>query len=218
MRANLDVTLDLIRHGKTARNVSSDLIGQDTEEPLNDEGASQARKLASRFKKEGKVYDYVYTSPYKRALETCKIVCTDFPKGTPITTVKEIREIFQGDGLNKSRKELYTPEFKEHLEYMGMGFKFTNGESLYEVEHRASKWLEKEIICNPFTRSDKHLNIAIFTHGMTVKCLLHHVMKFDHTITWRIDVDNTSITSLRLKQGVWFIDCINDCAHLKDLG
>lgn len=226
MRTDLDFKLYLIRHGETNRNLQSDLIGQDPGEPLNDDGKVQATKLAARFKSEKIRPDVIFTSPYKRAMETCKIVNAQWEE--PITIVNELREIYQGEGLNKSRKELYTKEFKEHLEYLGMHFKFPNGESLYDVEHRAVTWIEQFMVdystCEtPMYRKsgqswlnqEAPLNVFVFTHGMTVKCLLHHIMKFDQALTWRINIENTSVSTLHFKDGNWFVEAINDCWHLK---
>jgi broad specificity phosphatase PhoE len=215
MRSDLDIRFDLIRHGETNRNLQNDLIGQSPEEPLNDTGKKQSQALAKRFKKEGIQYDCAYVSSYTRAQETCKIACADFPLGKPsIITVPDIREIFQGDGLNKSRKELYSSDVIDRIEWEGMGFSFPNGESLYQVQYRTVSWLNREILDNSQTRSDKSLRIALFTHGMNIKVLLHFAMNFDHRMTWRIQVDNASITSLRLKGQQWFLECVNDTAHL----
>lgn len=214
MNTNLKAEFYFIRHGETERNVNSDLIGQSGTEPLNEKGKAQAILLGLRFKNDNLKFDYVYTSPYNRAVDTCTISCGDMLKSIPSTTVSALRELDQGDGIGKSRKELYTPEFKEHLEVMGMGFKFPNGECLYEVEHRAKKWLEKEILDNPFMPTDRLLKIGIFSHGMTIKGLLHYVMKFDPSFTWRVNLENTSITRLTLYEGTWFLGCINDHSHL----
>jgi broad specificity phosphatase PhoE len=218
MRTDLNIRLDLIRHGETDRNVNSDLIGQSPEEPLNETGKKQAEKLALRFKQDKMIYDGVYVSSYLRAQQTCKIACAAFPLGNPsIITVPDIREIFQGDGFNRSRKEVYAHlDLLNKINWEGMGFSFPNGESLYQVQYRTISWLNREILDNTQTRSDKPLHIAIFTHGMNVKCVLHHIMNFDHRMTWKIDVKNTSITSLHLKEGQWFIDAINDTSHLRE--
>lgn len=215
MRTNLNLTLDLIRHAATERNQSlEDLIGQSAEEPINAAGKQQAQQLAERFHKNGTSFDYVYVSPYLRAQETCKIVCTNFPKTIPVITVPDLREINQGDGFNKSRKEVYAAGNRELIEHCGMSNSFPNGENLYQVQFRTMQWLDKEILSNPFTRSDKPLRIAIFTHGMNIKCILQAILNSDHRMTWRIGVENCSITSLRLRDGFWFLDKLNDTSHL----
>src|ERR1700722_7192301 len=101
MRKNLDITLHLIRHGQTNRNILplSDLISQEPEEPLNKVGIEQSKKLAARLKKEGIVYNTIYVSPYKRAQETARNILEEaMPKNTNFITVPEICEINQGEG------------------------------------------------------------------------------------------------------------------------
>lgn len=214
MKEGLNLSIDLIRHSTTRRNQNSDTIGQDAEEPLAPEGIVEAHKLAARFQKSGITHDIVFVSPYLRAQQTCKIVCSHYPKGTPIITVPEIREINQGDGKGKSRKELYTPERQAYFEAMGMSYHHLNGESLYDLSYRVNGWFQKEVLDNPHTRVDKPLKIAIFSHGMCIKVFLHSVLNFDHKMCWRIGISNASITSLRLRNSLWYIDAINDTAHL----
>lgn len=137
MRNDINIKLYLFRHGKTERNSNPDLIGQLATEPLNAEGERQAALLGERLKRENVKFDHIYYSPYARAEKTMLIACNDMLQVTPSTKVDALREIHQGDGIDKSRKALYTPEMKEYMGFMGMGFKFPNGECMYEVEHRA---------------------------------------------------------------------------------
>jgi len=219
MRNDLDLTLYLIRHGQTQRNVESDIIGQDPSEPLNETGQQQAQKLAARFKKENTNFDYIYTSPYKRTVETTEIVFADqIGLGQQYTTVPALREIYQGDGRGKSRKALYSDkEFVDYCSYVGMSFRFDGkGESLMDVEYRVKKWLEDSILNNAELPANKPLNMAMIGHAMNHKTALHYVMNFDHKICWRIACDNSSITKLRVKDGEWFILGVNDTSHLRD--
>jgi broad specificity phosphatase PhoE len=213
-RSELNLSIDLIRHSTTRRNQNSQIIGQDAEEPLAPEGVIEANKLAARFQQAGITHDCLFVSPYTRAQETCKIVCAHYPKGTPIITVPEIREINQGEAKGKDRRELYTPEKQDYYEHMGMAHHHPKGESLFELEHRVFGWFQKEVLNNPQTRTDKELKLAIFSHGLSIKVFLHSVLQFDHRMCWRLQISNASISSLRLKDGLWYVDTINDTAHL----
>jgi broad specificity phosphatase PhoE len=103
-----------------------------------------------------------------------------------------------------------------------MSFQPPNGEALIQVERRASKWLEDNILFNDdmldeiFAANQVGItpNIAIFSHGMTIKCLLHYVMGFDKNFTWRISILNTSVTKLHFDQNGWAVDFINNTSHL----
>lgn len=208
-----DLDLYLIRHGRTNRNATPDLIGQYPEEPLNDLGKEQSKKLAKRLSHEKLYFDHIYCSPYKRAMETCEIV-NQYDDGANYITPTyrdALREINQGDGIDQSREKTFTPEFLHKLDALGMAFKYPNGESLLEVEARSVQLLH-EILQDNYVEG----KIAFFTHGMTIKSILHYIMGFNHQLTWRVDIDNTSISHLEFRDDKWFIKTINDYSHLKE--
>lgn len=62
--------ISLVRHGQTEWNNLRKIQGQ-IDIPLNDTGRAQARELAARL--DGKKFDYIYTSPLGRAVETAEI-------------------------------------------------------------------------------------------------------------------------------------------------
>ena len=61
----------IIRHGKTAMNHANLLQGR-SDIPLNEEGIRQAQSAADRLKDVR--FDYVFTSPLGRAVQTASIV------------------------------------------------------------------------------------------------------------------------------------------------
>ncbi len=206
-----DACFFLIRHGESERNAKPDLMGQSPDEELTYWGKEQAKKL-SHFLRFGIVenFDRIYASPYKRAKDTAEISCAKMGDAPEIVLVDALREYSAGDMLDKSRKEVISGEMLANMNSLGMNFKFPNGESLYEVEGRVATWVN-EILKFETTTSQ---NILVFSHGMAIKCLLHYVMQFDHKMTWRVKIDNTSITKIRFKDGVWFVEAINGVPHL----
>lgn len=205
------LNLYLIRHGQSEVNARPDEIGQSPLVNLTELGKNQALKLKKRLAEDKIYFDQVYSSPYVRALDTAKIVCGDyFPN---ITTAAELREYSAGDWTGKSRSQTVTNEVKLNMANLGNGFLPPNGESLHMVQRRASDWLEQHIINN--VNLNTPINIGIFSHGMTIKCLLHYIMGFDQIFTWRISLDNTAITKLSFNKDGWRLITINDCAHLR---
>lgn len=219
----MEFELYLIRHGQSETNVNPDHMGQTPDVPLTKLGKEQAKKLGERFAKEDIEFDFVYSSPYKRALNTAEIAVGD----THSTIIKSprLREYDAGDWTGKSRKETITTAIQLQMGYQNNGFQPPGGESLNQVERRASEWLEDCILYHPEmhkasaeAKADgRILKIAAFSHGMTIKTLLHYVMGFDKNFTWKVSIYNTSITRLSYGAVGWGLGTINDIAHLLPL-
>jgi probable phosphoglycerate mutase len=206
-----EVCFFLIRHGESERNAKPDLMGQSTDEFLTYWGREQAKKLG-HFLLRGspETFDRIYASPYRRAKDTADIACANFENAPEIILTEALREYSAGDMLDKSRKEVISGETLSNMNNLGMNFKFPNGESLYEVEGRVATWVNNILKFDTATPQ----NILVFSHGMAIKCFLHYVMQFDQKMTWRVKIDNTSITKVRFKDGVWFVEAINGIPHL----
>lgn len=212
--------LYLIRHGQTPVNLKGDELGQEPDIPLTQKGEEQARKLRHALNVRKIQFDQVFSSDYTRALETARIVTEDNHEPEPIL-VPELREYSAGDWKGKLRQEILTPEVRMRMGSLTQDFLPPNGESLNQVSRRASKWLEDVVMYNPWviersknrTKEDPW-RIGVFTHGMTIKCLLQHIMGFDKSLTWKIDIWNTSVSTLSFGEDGWRIHGINDISHL----
>ena len=217
--------LYLIRHGQSETNVDPDKMGQTPEVPLTLLGQQQAAQLGQKFVSDNIVFDKVFSSPYNRAKDTAIIVASSLKFNDKIVFADDLREYDAGDWKGTSRKEMVTNEIKLSMGYFTNAFAPPNGESLNAVERRGSKWLDDFIMFNDeilnlsnkkMSESEQPLEIACFTHGMTIKCLLHHIMGFDKSITWKIGVDNTSVSKLTFDHEGWKIRYLNNCSHLKE--
>jgi len=62
----------VVRHGQTDLNKEKKAQGRKGL-PLNEEGRRQAEELGKKFKEEKIIFDYVYSSPQERSVETAKI-------------------------------------------------------------------------------------------------------------------------------------------------
>lgn len=221
MIEDIEFTLSLIRHGESEVNATPDVLGQRHDTKLTKRGEEQAKKLGLRLFKRKEKFDYVYSSTYHRALNTAILAS---PKDQKIILVPDIREYDAGDWTGNSRSATMTDLVKLKMNYLNQTFLPPNGESFNMVERRASAWLDKEILYNPEmiahsqkkkTQGEPPLNIACFSHGMTIKCLLHYIVGFDKSFAWKIQIDNTSVTRLSFSQEGWRLLNINDCFHLE---
>jgi probable phosphoglycerate mutase len=226
MIANKEFYLNLIRHGQSTTNQNPDLMGQEGNTPLSENGVKQAEKLGVRLAQltsSGYGFTHVFSSPYIRALDTCRIATKDIYIPRPLVIADDIREYDAGDWTHASRKDTVTLEVRARMGALAHCFLPPNGESLHQVERRASKWLEDNVLYNTSLAKDavdladaglEPPNILLFSHGMTIKCLLHYVMGFDQNFTWKVTINNTSISRLYFGKDGWRLLSVNDCAHL----
>lgn len=223
MIKDMEFELYLIRHGESETNVNPDHMGQTPDVPLTKLGKYQAMLLGERFSKEHTKFDFVYSSPYKRAYDTATIALGS-DAGTIIKSPR-LREYDAGDWTGSSRKATITPQLQMKMGALNHSFQPPGGESLSQVERRASEWLEDCILfhsemqrASEEAKADgRILKIATFSHGMTIKTLLHHIMGFDKNFTWKVSIYNTSISRLTFGPHGWGLGTINDFGHLLDL-
>jgi broad specificity phosphatase PhoE len=213
--------LYLIRHGQSEVNALRDIVGQTGVSLLTEKGRHQAQLLGERLAYKDKVsFDKVYSSDYTRAHDTAKIATGN---NQPIVLVPEVREYSAGDWTGTVRNETYNVPTLLRMAAMTSAFLPPNGESMHMVERRASKWLEDTVLYNKLVQEEASRrnaqklppqNIFVFSHGMTIKCLLHYIMGFDQSFTWKLTLENTSISKLYFSQEGWRLLTINDHAHL----
>ncbi len=217
MLDDINVTIYLIRHAQSEANLNKDVIGQDPNSKLTHLGINQANLLNKKFIKTNQKFDYVFSSSYFRALETAKIVTNNFCNY--IIETDELVEYNAGLWSGAMKADILEESIKLTMARQGSSFLFPGGESINMVERRASKWLEDYVIYNKDVRQlyqikKDPVNVAIFSHGITIRSLLHYVMGFDSKITTKISIDNTSVTKLSFNNDGWHIHNINDCSHL----
>jgi len=221
MIENTEFTLSLVRHGESEINATPDIIGQMSNTQLTNKGREQARKLRAKFLKRNEEFDFIYSSPYDRAYHTAQLSIPDDKQ--KIILVPEIREYDAGAWTGSSRSATITDLIKTKMSYLNQSFLPPKGESFAMVERRAAAWLENEILYNPemIAKSaekklnGKKLNIVCFSHGITIKSILHYIVGFDKNFTWKIHIDNTSITKLFFGEDGWRLLGLNDCSHLE---
>lgn len=212
-----EFNLSLIRHGQSATNAEPDKMGQTSWDPLTDLGKFQAKKLHNYYQKKNHKWDLAFSSHYNRAYDT-GIIVTGFDS---IETNSALREYDAGKWLGASRHQVITSDVKYKMNCLGQGFSPPDGESLNQVQRRAAAWLDENITYNKyiyekFIELNRPLEIAVFSHGLTIKCLLQYIMGFDKIFTWKIIIDNTSVSKLGFGKDGWKVYSINDCSHLNN--
>ena len=210
--------LYLVRHGQSAVNIQPDLMGQTAEVPLTFHGETQSAFLGLWFKdshREHKTkFDLVYSSTHLRALNTAQIALKEMECEIPIILADDLREYSAGDWTGASRSATITPEVRNHMTILEHSFVPPNGESIHMVQRRSAKWLEDNILYNKDVmemakKKQEPLNIVCFSHGITIKSLIHYIMGFDKSFTWKIQIDNNSVTKFHFGDHGWSLKYLN---------
>ncbi len=205
------LTIDLFRHAECDLNKEEEFIGgRSNSSPLSARGEYQALLLAKRLKLEGVRYDLVRSSPAVRAVGTAEIACGqigfDLDK---IVLDPDLQELDQGEWEHRLRSEIYTPEAVAVINSNNWDFTPPGGESQRMVEERIYTPV-KVLEC----RWREGLNVGMFTHGMAIKCLLRKILDFSPKMTYKIALDNASLTRLTYTERGWHVLCINEAGHL----
>ncbi len=129
------------RHGQTNENEVGIRYGTGIDAYLTDLGIAQAQKLSDFFK--GKGVEVVYSSPYRRAIDTAKIAIT---KDTDI-------KIITDDALKEAIFWFYDVEDEEKKKQINDNFNLIKN------------CLEQIV------KTDNHENIAIASHGGVTRAL-----------------------------------------------
>ena len=204
----MNTTIILVRHGETEWNVLGKFQGcQDI--TLSNEGVLQARCLHKRFQNK---FDYIYTSPLKRAMQTAEIISQgsntapivetglteiDFGKWEGLT-IKEVRTNFPKQFIVWKNDELNAP--------------MCGGEQSLKL---ASIRAEKSIL--KIAKKNKGNNIIIVAHGGIIKAGLLGVFDLKMTMYHKIMLGNTSVSKIIFDDDFNAkIMTLNDTSHLPD--
>jgi broad specificity phosphatase PhoE len=221
LHQNTHIVFHFVRHGESELNRQPRLIGGRSETtPLSSRGEDQSRRLGARLRDEGTEIDLFFSSPLPRAQETTRHICEGI--GYPVDqveTVGELTELSQGLWEGQNRDEIYSAERLRYINTKGPLFTPPEGESQRMVERRVSSWLEDRVIFNPqLVQAKPILNVMVVSHALTLKCLFHYILGFNDRLTYRVQLDNCSLSRFVFKQEGWFVHSLNDSYHLADIG
>ena len=175
----------IIRHGQTELNNHQVLQGR-SDYPLNEAGIAQAEDAAERLRDIR--FDYVFTSPLRRAVQTAEIVAP----GVPPTVDRRLIEMdygpYEGAGLRNLPPEVLTffQDFVHNPAPAGM-------EQLSSVVARASAFLEE--------LRGLEGNILISTHAIAMKGLLESLTPGSNGRYWSRFIGNCAIYTAENRNG-----------------
>jgi|GEM_PF-4227200 broad specificity phosphatase PhoE len=207
---NPKLNIFLIRHGQSEANVNFELSPEEILNcKLTENGRIESAKLGNYLALKKLSFDKVYTSSLPRAIQTAEICLKQMGVSTIITRVDKLVE-FNPDLGNQTNK-IATDYEKKHNQ-KGW-YKKGKGESWIIAKNRVVNWFLPEIIYNP-EHENQNLNIAIFTHGGSLKCILMEIMGFNIEFLEHLNIENTSVTKIEFSKQGWSVHSVNDTRHL----
>lgn len=202
----MKTTLLLIRHGETEWNTLGKFQGC-TDINLSEEGIKQAELLKDRLKGD---FDFIYTSPLSRALETANILVADTNK--KVSIANEIREINFGEWEGLTLREI-SERYPEIFKAWRSDKKESNicggDSSINNAANRAVKCI-LDIVSK-----HKGEKIVIVAHGGIIKAGLIGLFDWDMTMYHKIALGNTCINTITFNDDLKpVLAGLNDTNHL----
>lgn len=188
--------LYMIRHGETAWNKERKLQGH-SDIPLNENGCALAEATGKALANIS--FDYVFSSPLTRAVQTAELVLNE--RKLPIQTDERIKEIGFGEyeGICML-DEFADPEFEKFFVAPEQYQPPKGGETIEHVRQRTGAFL-KELAENP-EYEDKTILIA--THGAAIKGLITNITGEPISDYWRGGVHkNCAVSIAECHSGVY---------------
>lgn len=203
----MTTTVILVRHGQTESNINGFYMGW-SDEDINDIGYTQSRSLSSRLA--CLPIASVYSSPLKRTYTTATILAK--PHGLELKVLDDLIEIRLGDwqGLHTDEIRQRWPELWQQSRIDPSELTMPNGESFKQVTERAVRAFKTIVAANQGKQA------VIVTHDVIIRGLVAHVLGVSNSIYRRFEINNASLSVIRVIDGNARLITLNDTSHLED--
>ena len=193
-----------VRHGQTNSNITGFYMGW-SDEDLDQTGYTQAHRLSSRLA--GLSIGSIYTSPLRRAYTTAATLAE--PHRLELKVLDDLTEIWLGDwqGLHADEIKRMWPELWQQSRTDPSDLALPNGENFRQVTKRAVRAFEMVVEANHGKQT------VIVTHEGIVKVLLAHVLGVSNGIYRRFEINNASLSVVRIVDNNFRLITLNDTAH-----
>lgn len=200
--------LFLIRHGETQWNQAGKYQGS-TDIPLSENGMKQAGYLKDHFQNR---FDYLYSSPLSRALETARIIGSGSDKEPVISPAMVEINFGAWEGLTLEEiKSSYPEQFRSWQTDEINAPLMSSEKSLKSASIRAGNEILRLVETHAGSR------ILLIAHGGIIKAGLIGIMDWNMTMYHRFLLNNTAVTKLTFDEKKHpVIHTLNDTSHLPD--
>lgn len=185
----------LIRHSESIDDIEN-CYGGIADFELTENGKNKVKERRKEIDNYG--IEKIYTSPYKRAYQTAKILNENIK--TELKVIEDIRELNSHgvlSGVNKElAKDIFSYVFQKE-EYKNTGYyfgkTFLGGEDIKEFDNRVEKAI------NSIIKDSEGLSaIAIVTHGGVHRSIFKNILNVNKKIE---RIDDVAITVLDYHNG-----------------
>lgn len=178
----------LIRHGENDWVGSNRLAGRTPGVYLNDKGVQQAQALADLLCEQP--IQAVFSSPLERCMQTAEPLAQRF--GLPVMSEEGVIEVDYGEWRGQNLKDLAKEPAWKMVQHYPSSFRFPNGETLQEVQHRAVATL------NQIHQAHPNQTVAIFSHGDVIRTTLAYYLGTHIDLFQRIAISTASVSVVAL--------------------
>lgn len=201
------IRIILARHGQTAWN-KQDMIRGQADVPLDETGLAQAAATAARIAAEWQPAA-LYSSPLRRALQTAQPLADRL--GLAVRTMAGLTDMDFGQwqGLAYTEVRRRWPEMSQAWATAPHTVTFPNGESLARVRQRGMSAVHQIIAEHP------DQDVVIIGHTVLNRVLLCAMLGLDDSHHWRIGQDTCAVNLVEWRDGLFFVDSLNDTCHLR---
>lgn len=181
----------LIRHGQNNWVQKKRLAGWTPGVHLNEDGQKQVADLGQRLAH--LPISMVYSSPLERCLETAEAVAR--PHNLIVSQMADIGEVRYGQWEGAKISKLAKQKEWHTVQHFPSRFRFPEGESFIDVQHRAVAALEQ--------LNQKHEKevIAAVSHADVIKLVVAHYLGMHIDQFQRIGISPASVSVLALMPG-----------------
>lgn len=155
------MNLYLVRHGKTDYNQMNLYQGR-IDIPLNIEGMADCFRVSKELKEVK--FDFVYTSPLKRAKDTARIIAPRLNAHSDDRIIE--RDL--GDYEGKSFKD-DNGDIDERFDDLNLNYKANNVEGMKDLFDRVTDFLEE------IKLKHKGKNVLVVTHNGAINAINHYI-------------------------------------------
>ncbi|MEX3784478.1 histidine phosphatase family protein [Paraburkholderia sp. BR14374] len=176
----------LIRHGQSHANVAG-LLNSTEQDELTEHGLQQAAKLRTLMESHGFVPDRVFSSPWRRALQTTEVL---FKDSSDWTVDARLGETNAGRFATWKAEDfrLAFPDWGKHL-----SDRYEGGESHLELAMRSVNWLEEEVL----RHAEQPGLIAAVCHAGPISVISQYLLNVPLSRFPNVLVPNASLTLFR---------------------